>query len=123
MDRRAVLGSAITLAAAAGGLGAATAPVAQQRGGRSRADSRPWIVTHDGHSLYYKEWGTGAPMVFLGAWALPSDMWDYQMVPLSTHNVRCIAYDRRGHGRSSRPGAGYDYDSLADDLAAVLDTL
>jgi non-heme chloroperoxidase len=62
-------------------------------------------------------------VVFLAAWALPSDMWDYQMVPLSEQGLRCIAYDRRGHGRSSQPGTGYDYDTLADDLAAVLDAL
>jgi pimeloyl-ACP methyl ester carboxylesterase len=50
-------------------------------------------------------------------------MWDYQMVPLSDRGLRCVAYDRRGHGRSSRPGAGYDYDTLADDLSALIETL
>jgi len=83
----------------------------------------PWIGTRDGQQLFYKDWGSGPPVVFLAAWALPSDMWDYQMVPLSEQGVRCIAYDRRGHGRSSHAGGGYDYDTLADDLAAVLDTL
>jgi len=123
MDRRAVLGSAVSLAAAAGVLGATTPHAASRRSGDGRADAGPWIRTRDGESLYFKDWGAGQPMVFLAAWALPSDMWDYQMVPLSSQRLRCVAYDRRGHGRSSRPGAGYDYDALADDLAAVLDTL
>ncbi|HMF95256.1 MAG TPA: alpha/beta fold hydrolase [Vicinamibacterales bacterium] len=122
MDRRAVLGSAVALAAA-GVPGAVTSHAALPRRQDARAEPGSWIRTHDGQSLHYKDWGTGAPMVFLAAWALPSDMWDYQMVPLSAQNLRCVAYDRRGHGRSSRPGVGYDYDSLADDLAAVLDTL
>jgi alpha-beta hydrolase superfamily lysophospholipase len=59
----------------------------------------PYVDTRDGQQLFYKDWGTGAPVVFLAAWALPSDMWDYQMVPLSEQGLRCIAYDRRGHGR------------------------
>src|SRR4030095_5851316 len=85
--------------------------------------SGSYVRTRDGESLFYKDWGSGAPVVFLSAWALPSDMWDYQMVPLSGQGLRCVAYDRRGHGRSSHAGGGYDYDTLADDLAAVLDTL
>ena len=85
--------------------------------------SGPYLETRDGQQLFYKDWGTGTPIVFLAAWALPSDMWDYQMVPLSEQGFRCIAYDRRGHGRSSHAGSGYDYDSLANDLATVLDTL
>jgi non-heme chloroperoxidase len=59
----------------------------------------------------------GAPLVFVSGWALTSDCWGYQMGPLSDSGLRCIAYDRRGHGRSSDPGHGFDYDSLADDLA------
>src|SRR5262245_47087377 len=110
MNRRDILKSAVSLAGASAGLGAA------------RADASP-IRTRDRQTLFYKDWGSGAPVVFLAAWALPSDMWDYQMVPLSQQGLRCIAYDRRGHGRSSQPGTGYDYDALADDLAAVLGAL
>ena len=62
-------------------------------------------------------------MVFFAAWALPSDMWDYQMVPLAEQGLRCVAHDRRGHGRSSHAGTGYDYDTLADDLAELLDAI
>ncbi len=81
------------------------------------------IVTASGATLFYRDWGSGKPVVFVSGWALPSDMWSYQMVPLSEHGLRCIAYDRRGHGRSSDPGRGYDYDTLADDLAGVMESL
>ncbi|QRK08845.1 alpha/beta hydrolase [Archangium violaceum] len=81
------------------------------------------ILTRDGVDLFYRDWGTGRPVVFLSGWALCSDMWNYQMVPLSEQGLRCVAYDRRGHGRSSDPGRGYDYDTLADDLAFVLEAL
>ena len=67
--------------------------------------------------------GKGTPLVFLSGWALTSECWAYQMAPLSDSGLRCIAYDRRGHGRSSDPGRGFDYDTLADDLGAVLDAL
>ena len=83
----------------------------------------PFVVTRDGQHLFHRDWGRGRPIVFLAAWALPSAMWDYQMTALVEDGFRCIAYDRRGHGRSSQPGGGYDYDTLADDLAAVLDAL
>jgi pimeloyl-ACP methyl ester carboxylesterase len=82
-----------------------------------------YVRTRDGESLFFKDWGGGDPVVFLAGWGLPSDMWDYQMVPLSEAGLRCLAYDRRGHGRSSQPGGGYEYDTLADDLATVLETL
>lgn len=87
-----------------------------------RADG-PYVATRDGTQLFYRDWGTGAPVVFISGWALTSDTWAYQMAPLSEKGLRCIAYDRRGHGRSSDPGRGFDYDTLADDLAAVLEAL
>ncbi|NMO16281.1 alpha/beta hydrolase [Pyxidicoccus fallax] len=90
---------------------------------KGRPHGGPYIRTRDGVELFCRDWGTGKPVVFLSGWALASDMWGYQMVPLSERGLRCIAYDRRGHGQSSDPGRGYDYDTLADDLAAVLDTL
>lgn len=83
----------------------------------------PFVRTRDGERLFYRDWGTGAPIVFVAAWALPAGMWDYQMTALAGEGFRCVAYDRRGHGRSSQPGGGYDYDTLADDLAAVLEAL
>lgn len=82
-----------------------------------------YIQTPTGANLFYRDWGTGKPVVFLSGWALTSEMWGYQMVPLTDAGRRCIAYDRRGHGRSSDPGRGFDYNTLADDLAAVLNHL
>jgi non-heme chloroperoxidase len=79
--------------------------------------------TSDHTTLYYQDWGKGEPVVFLSAWALSSRMWQYQMIAMVDRGLRCIAYDRRGHGRSDQPGKGYDYDTLADDLAGLVDML
>lgn len=89
-------------------------------------DARPgFIRTHDGVDLFYRDWGDsqGEPVVFVASWSLPSDSWSYQMLALQEAGYRVIAFDRRGHGRSSDPGRGYDFDTLADDIAAVLDAL
>ncbi|WP_438027174.1 alpha/beta fold hydrolase [Sorangium sp. So ce233] len=83
----------------------------------------PFVEAEDGALLFYRDWGAGKPVLFLSGWALSSDMWGYQMLDLVDDGLRCVAYDRRGHGRSSDPGRGYDYDTLADDLAAVLEQL
>ncbi len=88
-----------------------------------RADDPGFIRTVDGVSLFYRDWGQGEPVVFVASWSLASDSWNYQMLALSEAGFRCIAFDRRGHGRSSDPGRGYDFDTLANDLAAVLDVL
>lgn len=82
-----------------------------------------FIRTSDGVDLFYRDWGKGKPVVFVAGWSLPSESWQYQMLPLVEQGYRTIAFDRRGHGRSSDPGRGYDFDTLADDLAAVLDAL
>lgn len=81
------------------------------------------VEAHDGTQLFVRDWGTGAPVVLLASWSLPSDSWAYQMLALCEEGLRCVAYDRRGHGRSGDPGRGYDFDTLADDLAAVLEAL
>ncbi|CAD6529997.1 Arylesterase [Paraburkholderia hiiakae] len=80
-----------------------------------------FIRIDDDTALHYRDWGDGVPLVFLSGWTLNADMWNYQCAPLAASGFRCVAYDRRGHGRSSDPGRGYDYDTLADDLEAVLD--
>src|SRR5687768_254500 len=90
------------------------APVSRQPG---------HVRTADGVDLFCRAWGEGLPVVFLASWSLPSDSWFYQMLALTEAGCRCVAYDRRGHGRSTDPGRGYDFDTLADDLAAVLDAL
>ena len=81
------------------------------------------LETRDGTRLFYRDWGSGRPVVFAASWSLGSDMWEYQMTPLSKQGLRCIGLDRRGHGRSDQPARGYDFDTLADDLAALLDRL
>ena len=81
------------------------------------------ITTRDGTEIYYKDWGSGQPVVFSHGWPLDGDMWEYQMNFLAENGYRVIAYDRRGFGRSSQPWSGYDYDTFADDLALLLDTL
>ena len=87
-------------------------------------DAIPNVIrTSDNVALFTRDWGAGKPLLFLHGWALNSEMWAYQMLPLSQQGFRCIAYDRRGHGRSSDPGRGFDYDTLADDLAAILAAL
>ncbi len=83
----------------------------------------PFISSNDCTSLYYKDWGSGEPVVFVPGWCLSADMWEYQMVPLAEAGFRCISYDVRGCGRSDQPGGGYDLDTLADDLAAVIEGL
>lgn len=80
------------------------------------------VTSADHTTLFVRDWGEGEPIVFLAGWTLSSDAWAYQMVPLS-RRLRCVAIDRRGHGRSDDPGCGYDFDTLADDVAAVLDAL
>lgn len=79
----------------------------------------PFLTTNDDTRLYYLDWGTGVPVVFVNSWALSSAMWEYQMLPFAEQGLRCISLDRRGHGRSDDPGRGYDFDTLADDLAAL----
>jgi pimeloyl-ACP methyl ester carboxylesterase len=74
-------------------------------------------------NLFYQDLGTGTPVVLIHGWPLSSAMWDYQLAELPKHNMRVIAYDRRGFGKSSQPWDGYNYDTLADDLKTVLDTL
>jgi non-heme chloroperoxidase len=82
-----------------------------------------YIKTRDGTEIYYKDWGTGQPVVFSHGWPLSADAWDDQLFFLSQNGFRAIAHDRRGHGRSSQPSAGNDMDSYADDLAALIEAL
>jgi non-heme chloroperoxidase len=81
------------------------------------------ITTKDGTTLYYKDWGAGQPIVFSHGWPLNSDSWEAQMLFLASQGYRCVAHDRRGHGRSSQPWTGHEMNTYADDLATVMDKL
>ena len=81
------------------------------------------ITTKDGTQIYYKDWGAGQPVVFSHGWPLNADAWESQMVYLASNCYRCIAHDRRGHGRSSQPWNGNDMDTYADDLSELIETL
>jgi non-heme chloroperoxidase len=83
----------------------------------------PTIKTPDDTEIYYKDWGSGQPVVFSHGWPLNADAWEDQMFFLSSRGYRCIAHDRRGHGRSSQSWSGNDLDTYADDLAALVEAL
>src|SRR5690349_2673607 len=79
----------------------------------------PAITTKDGVEIFYKDWGSGQPIVFSHGWPLSADDWDAQMLFFQSRGFRVIAHDRRGHGRSAQVGGGHDMDHYADDLAAL----
>lgn len=83
----------------------------------------PTIQTKDGTEIYYKDWGTGQPILFSHGWPLDADMWDAQMLFFASRGYRAIAFDRRGFGRSSQPWTGYNYDTFADDIAELIGQL
>jgi non-heme chloroperoxidase len=82
-----------------------------------------FVTTSDGTQIFYKDWGTGPPVVFSHGWPLNADSWEAQMLFLASNGFRSIAHDRRGHGRSSQPWDGNEMDTYADDLATLIETL
>jgi non-heme chloroperoxidase len=83
----------------------------------------PFVTRPDGADIFYKDWGDGPPVVFAHGWPLTADSWDYQMLHLARNGCRCVAHDRRGHGRSTQTWDGNEMDTYADDLATLIDHL
>lgn len=115
MHRRDILTAALAapFATAAAGRPATASP------GRRAVTVR----AKDGTRLYHRDWGEGPAILFAASWACSGEMWAYQVAHFADAGFRCISYDRRGHGRSDVPAAGYDMDTFADDMAAVIEQL
>jgi non-heme chloroperoxidase len=123
MQRRNALRAAALLLAGAGLAGTAKAAPGPHPARRRQA-ALPWFEGAGGVRLYYQDWGQGeTAVVFVHGWPLTGALWQYQMLHLASAGVRAIAYDQRGCGRSPDPGTGNDFDTLADDLAALIDQL
>ena len=123
MERRALMKS-VALGVMGTTLAATGRPaVAASSPAQPPAHAGSFIEAGDGTRLFYRDWGSGSPVVFCHPWGLNADIWEYQLNELTEQGLRCIAYDRRGHGRSEDRGRGYDFDTLAGDLAAVIQKL
>lgn len=125
-SRRDVLMGGAALAAAA--VPFASASSSQQTAASNAGSGMPGrtestITVKDGTQIYYKDWGKGQPVVFSHGWPLTADAWDAQMMFLGSKGFRCIAHDRRGHGRSTQPWTGNEMDTYADDLATLVEAL
>ncbi len=118
-----LLAGATAVAAAALPAAAAAAAPKHVSSAHQGAHAMNTITTKDRTQIYFKDWGSGRPVVFSHGWPLCADAWDAQMLFLVQHGYRVIAHDRRGHGRSSQPSQGNDMDTYADDLAALMDAL
>jgi non-heme chloroperoxidase len=120
-SRRALLaGGAALLCATAAPAAAPSATPPKSNGARPMSNT---ITVKDGTTIYYKDWGSGPPVVFSHGWPLNSDSWESQMLFLASNGYRCIAHDRRGHGRSSQPWSGHEMNTYADDLAELMNAL
>lgn len=127
MLRRSLLKSIVTITAASGLVGTDRANELSKGSVLAPTGKKPqakrFIEAADGTNLFFRDWGVGRPLIFVAPWGLNSAWWEYQMADLAGRGLRCVAYDRRGHGRSGEPSHGYEFDTLADDLAAVVEQL
>jgi non-heme chloroperoxidase len=125
MNRPAVVNAAAATGAAAALLAVQSTAKTQASDAKAatNAPRSPFVTANDGTRLYVQDWGSGRPLLFVSAWALNSDFWGTHMHAAMKAGFRALAFDRRGHGRSDAPSYGYDADTLAEDLAHVLDTL
>jgi non-heme chloroperoxidase len=112
--------TALPQASVVAAAGARTSTSTKSSIGESRMTT---VTTKDGTQIYYKDWGKGRPVVFSHGWPLSADAWEDQMVFLGNHGYRCIAHDRRGHGRSAQPWDGNEMDTYAADLAMLVEAL
>ncbi len=124
-SRRALLAGSVGIAAAAAVTSASAAPAkhAAAPAARAAVHNGSYVTTKDGVEIFYKDWGSGQPIVFSHGWPLSADDWDAQMMFFLQHGYRVIAHDRRGHGRSSQVSDGHDMDHYAADLAALTEHL
>src|SRR5271168_1373592 len=113
------IGAAVAVTLPVSALCAETEPQTQIQAITKGKENMNTITTKDGTQIYFKDWGTGQPIVFSHGWPLSADDWDAQMMFFLNRGFRVIAHDRRGHGRSTQTGDGHDMDHYADDLAAV----
>jgi len=121
--RNFVVGGIVAAAAATLPTTGNTATGANTVSGHANSPARRTVITKDGTRIFYKDWGTGRPVVFSHGWPLMGDAWDNQMFLMASHGFRGIAHDRRGHGRSDQPWEGNDLSTYADDLAELIETL
>ncbi|WP_263418153.1 alpha/beta fold hydrolase [Terriglobus albidus] len=122
LDRRQIIRSAAWGTAA---LMQASPIPSQSVSGNQRGAANPqtFVPARDGTRLFIQDWGSGRPIIFLSAWTFQSNVWGSHMAALTAHGFRCVAPDRRGHGRSDAPNTGYDLDTLVDDVSKIMDQL